>query len=539
MNRPFFKCIFPYCLIALAVFGLYGKTLLYELVYLDDHIFLFDYHWYFKDTSHWPQFFTRPDLISNVFYRPLLSVSFMFNALLGGQAVWVYRLTNLSIHILNASLFFVILKRLKFKENISLLFTLIFAVHPALVSANVWIPGRTDSLPAFFMLISFIFFLRHCEKGRWKTLAGISIFYVLALLSKESAVVFPLVCLCYLLCVEEAAVALFYQKKKKWLGFFLLLGVITGAWFMMRGWVLGGEGGRLVSIHAAADSIWRNLPALISYAGKVFIPLNLSTLPVLEDLTLVYGLVTIGLFIAAFIWVRPKRKGLIFFGIFWFLVFLIPSLVVSFLKHEYRLYLPMMGMMIASLALLQGCAAQRRLQLSLLSVIIIFFVLNLYHSAHYKNRFIFWHNAVKMSPHSPLAHRNLGAMYFLEGDMEKAEKLFLKARGLNPEERMVYNNLALIYKQRRQFEKAEEYFLIEIKINPDYANAYFNLGLLYAQQSRWTDAERSWLKTIALDPKYIEAYQRLAAYYHYRREGAKADYYVNQLRARGINFSLQ
>ena len=277
----------------------------------------------------------------------------------------------------------------------------------------------------------------------------------------------------------------------------------------------------------------------VPYFGKVFIPVNLSVLPVLRDLTLVYGFITIGLFIAATIWVKPKRKGLVLFGVFWFLMFSVPALVVSFLMHEYRLYLPMMGMMIACLALLPDNLSQRRCELSLLLIIIIFSAVNFYHSAHYKDRFAFWHNAVVTSPHSPLPQPNLGAMYWLKGDMEKAEGLFLKSLELNPEEIMAHNNLGLIYMNRRRFEKAEEYYFKEIQINPDYSNVHFNLGLLYAKQGRWIDAERLWLKTIELDSKYIQAYQQLASYYHYRNERVKADFYVNQLRARGIDYSPQ
>jgi len=536
MNHPLLKLVFPYCLIGLVTLGVYGKTLFYELVYLDDYMFLLDYHWYFKDTSHWPQFFIKPDLISNVFYRPLLSLSFMFNALVSGQVVWGYRLTNIVIHIFNASFLFGIFKHLKFKESVSLLCALIFAVHPALVSANVWIPGRTDSLLAFFVLISFLFFLQYCQRGQWKALVGIFIFYGAALLSKESAVVLPLVCLLYLICVEKMTITVFVQQKKKWLPLFIIMGLIAGVWLVMRGWVL--EGGRSVTISQAVASVWHNLPALISYIGKVFIPLNLSTLPVLKDLTLVYGLIAIGLLIAVFIWTKPQQKGLVFFGLFWFVMFMIPSLVVSFLKHEYRLYLPMMGLMIASLALLHDHFSQRRFQLGLLLIIIAFSIFNFYHSLHYKDRFVFWENAVATSPHSPLAQRNLGAMYYLEGKMEAAEKLFLKARELNPNEFMVHNNLGLIYKRRGEFKKSEEHFLTEIKINPNYANAYYNLGLLYGQQKRWMDAERAWLKTIELEPKFLQAYQQLAVYYHYRKEDAKAAYYVNQLRERGISFLL-
>ena len=51
MNRTFLKNIFPFCLIGLATLGIYGKTLFYELVYLDDHVLILENYWFLKDAS--------------------------------------------------------------------------------------------------------------------------------------------------------------------------------------------------------------------------------------------------------------------------------------------------------------------------------------------------------------------------------------------------------------------------------------------------------------------------------------------------------
>jgi len=60
-------------------FLLYQKILSFELTYLDDNVWILDYQWYLSNINNLPQFFIQPDLISSVFYRPLLSLSFMAN----------------------------------------------------------------------------------------------------------------------------------------------------------------------------------------------------------------------------------------------------------------------------------------------------------------------------------------------------------------------------------------------------------------------------------------------------------------------------
>lgn len=114
----------------------------------------------------------------------------------------------------------------------------------------------------------------------------------------------------------------------------------------------------------------------------------------------------------------------------------------------------------------------------LFSFVLGFSILTFFHIDKFKDRISFWQSAVSTSPCHSLAHRNLGAMDYLDGKLDEAQKEFEKALEINYEEPMTYGNLGLIYLDRGDFDKAESEFNLEMEFNYLYDKALFNLGLL-------------------------------------------------------------
>lgn len=537
------KSFSPYFWIILTGFLLYFKTLFFDLTYFDDNVWILDYQWYLNNVSNIPQFFSQPDLVSDVFYRPLLSVSFMMNALIGGTAPLVYHATNVGIHLLNGCLVFALLRKMAYEKAWALTFALIFTVHPVLTQAVVWIPGRTDSLLGTLVLAAFIFYLRFLDGRRVSDFVGHLAFFILALLTKETAVVLPLMCFLYFWFIQRKeakgknAVPRDLGLSCAWWGGIGLL------WFALRHSILAS--GRQVSGKEVLRSMWENSSSLISYTGKIFLPVNLSVLPISKDTSLVFGMAAILLISLALVFSRKRRWPRILFGFSWFLFFLLPSLVISFLNHEYRLYLPVIGMLIVLLEILRSTepASNKEMsfynRLGILCVLGVFFGMTFKYSDNFKNKLVFWENAVKTSPHSPLAHRNLGAMCYLEGQWEKAEREFKKALEINPLEFMAHNNLGLIYMNKKQFADAEEEYKKEILINPAYDNVYFNYGLLCYQLDRFKEMENLWKKTLALNPKYLAAYKNLTVFYMQQKDFHNAADYMGRLEKMGVSIPTE
>ena len=146
-------------------------------------------------------------------------------------------------------------------------------------------------------------------------------------------------------------------------------------------------------------------------------------------------------------------------------------------------------------------------------VLTLFSVITFSHNSVFMDKISFWENAVKNSPHAPLAHRNLGAMYWLDEKINMAEKEYRESLKLNATEPMVHNNLGLIYAQRKDYESAIKEYEAEMEINPRFVPAFYNLGLAYWSLGNEEKAAENWIKAISLDPDYVDAYKWLIVYY--------------------------
>jgi len=212
---------------------------------------------------------------------------------------------------------------------------------------------------------------------------------------------------------------------------------------------------------------------------------------------------------------RQKKLNLIIFGALWFLIFLLPSFirpngVPDFLEH--RLYLSLIGFLIVLSEidwLKKLDFNDKKVKLVSLLIILFFAVLTLIHSVSFRDRLTFWQRAVKDSPHSALAQRNLGAMYYLDGKLDLAAKYYRVALEISPYEPMVHNNLGLIYFEQGSYGQAEKEYLQELKYYPTYDRALYNLGELYYRENRLTEAADLWRAALRINPNYYEPYQGL------------------------------
>ena len=94
---------------------------------------------------------------------------------------------------MNSCLIFVLLQKLGHKRELSFLFALLFTCHPVLVSAVVWLPGRTDTLLGLFTIISFLTLIKFIDTKSPLNFIIHGIAFILALLTKETAIVLPIV----------------------------------------------------------------------------------------------------------------------------------------------------------------------------------------------------------------------------------------------------------------------------------------------------------------------------------------------------------
>ena len=474
----------PYFLFFLIIFIIYGQTLFFGLTYWDDNALIIDNQEILSDFRNIKTIFSTDAFFSDnkFYYRPMFNLSFMVDAQLGHLNYAVYHISNLLWHLLAISLLFLILKRLFKKPPLAFYLTLVFLVHPVLTQAVAWLPGRNDSLVTVFILLAFWFFLNFVDKYKLSSFLLYLVFFWLALLSKETSVFFPLLLVVYFFTIgKEKKIARSDQ------GLILIGSAAVGfIWFLMRYFALQGE---KISTESALISVFHNLPAALAMGAKMILPFNLSVLPVAADTNFIFSLIAWPALILVILLSRRKNLNYLIFGIAWFLIFFLPPFIVSTAAPyllEHRLYLPLIGFLIAlfSFDSIRNLDWNKKIVWSVGALILcLFSSITIWHSRDFKEPLIFWQAAIKDSPHSPLANRNLGVMYYFNNDIANSEKYYRASLTLNPDEPMVHNNLGVIYMGQKRFKEAEEEFNKELEINPGYDKATYNLNDLKLRES--------------------------------------------------------
>ncbi|MDO9067362.1 MAG: hypothetical protein Q7W05_02765, partial [Deltaproteobacteria bacterium] len=104
----------PYVLLALAVAGLYAQTLSFGYTGHDDTQLLEQKAHLLSDPANIGRAFTTDVVWGNqeIYYRPVLTLSFMADARWGGVRPFSCHLGNILIHLAAVLLFFVFVKRL-------------------------------------------------------------------------------------------------------------------------------------------------------------------------------------------------------------------------------------------------------------------------------------------------------------------------------------------------------------------------------------------------------------------------------------------
>ena len=470
----------------------HGRSVGFDFTYLDDEDLIVDDHAFLARPASLIDAFGRAYMHvvdrGHAYYRPLVTVSYALDAQWSGVRPLGYHLTNVALHGAASVLFFALCLRYALPCAVAAAAALVFAVHPTLAAAVAWIPGRNDSLLAVFALSAWIFFLRDRQRASRVDRALHFVFFGLALLTKETAVVLPI--------VWAAHVAL-APRDPGWRGrraqaaaYLLGWGALVGAILVAHGAEGAGAGG------AGAGNLARNLPVLVASFGKIAVPFSPSAIAVAQDLAVWPGVVAVvALGVAA--WRVPGvRVRVVAFGAAAFVLLLAPVLAMpGTLLLDNRLYLPACGALLAAAEIVRASAFERRgapldarllVALTAVAVVLLGVVAAAYEGS-FRDRRAFAREAALASPHSALAHFCLGQSYQIDGDLDRALAEYGASLALGPGE-VVHNNIAVIYMKGARWPEAERELREEIAENPGYARAYENLAIVLAREGREDEA---------------------------------------------------
>ena len=487
---------------------------------------------YIKDFSRVPKVFS-----GNIeagagkktsFYRPIQVLTYMLDYRFWELDEKGYHVTNAAWHISVALALFWLVNILFHERLIALLAGLFFVAHPIHAEAVSYISGRAEPLSAFFILLSFIFYVKNLQVKNTSLYFGIILSYVVALLSKESSIIFPVVLLFYHFSFKEKI------KPKQFLA---VLGV-TSVYLLWRFTLLKdllSYTSYIPGAAAAPTTLLQRMPgcfaAVASYLKLLILPFDLhmeygNNLFSFGDVKVILGIVILfGSLIYAF---RKKTSNtLVFFSIGWFFIVLLPVsnlYPINAYMAEHWLYLPSIGFF---LVLSQGLSLlyrnrEWRIFAAVLSVILLTSLtcLTRGQNGYWREPITFYERTLQYAPDSHRLYNNLGNAYSVIGKTDEAMRAYHKSIEVNKtgyNYAQPYNGLAVAYINSGEREKAVGMLKKTIEIDPGYTEAYYNLGQVYGAMNKSGKSIEAFEKAVAINPVYSEAHHGLSkAYYHNR-----------------------
>jgi tetratricopeptide (TPR) repeat protein len=504
----------------------------FEFVNVDDDRLILDAQSELTQSRAITQAFSRPYFQKGArdhsYYRPLVTVTYAIDAQLSGKNASAYHRTNALLHACVAALVLLWLRAGGGPVYAALLGALIFALHPALTEAVAWVPGRPDLLMTGFAVLAWIFYRRSLQRSSIGNRVLHLGAWLLALLSKEAAVVLPVV---WVLESRWLVGKNWRRAAEPWMlwGWALVLAIYAG----VRAAALSGAPG-MAGLGISADLLSTSVNsagALLSNLGKLLIPVQLSVLATPEDTWIWPGL----LGFALLLFVAYRNSSLqqrVVFALLGYAVLMLPNLAASSqLILENRLYLPVVPLLGLVPSVFERFAWKKQ-HVALVGIVILagLTASTLSYQDAFKNRGAFARAAVRESPHSSLAHKNLGLTYHAAGKVDQAFEEYRAALALNPAEPMAHSNLGTILGSQRRFVEAEQEFRQELAVNPGYAPAHHNLAALLQATRRGDEAATHWQASLEADPNDVTALRALYAYYSSRSD-AEALHYQQLLQA--------
>ena len=521
------------CLLALAVFAVYANSLRGEWIY-DDYTDILGNQ---SVQRLWPlkeHFLQTTKGLTGLHPRPLVSLSFTLNFLLGQNDPFLFHLTNVAIHALASLCLFGVLRRtlaepigarwaLHPPTGLAFTIALLWGLHPLQTEAVAYVTQRYESLMGLFVFLALLCVIRSTQSRHpigWSAAAVLSC--LLALASKEVAISLPIL-------------VLLYDRT-------FLAGSFRGAWRARRPlylafvatWILFAwnqlhVAGRQFAGFELPWTWWQyamNQPAVILHYLRLTVwpqPLVLDYLwqPATTLAPLVPGWVVVGGLLAATLLAVVRNSWTGFLGAFFFLILAPTSSVLPILDLavEHRMYLPLAPVLVflvlGAHGLSQWLIARHPRWASSLhaltlasgaSALALLGSLTYLRSDDYRDSLSLWRDTVIKMPDNPRARTNYAHALERAGKLDEAIAQLRFALSISPGNVTMRGNLGALLEEKGDHPQAIQELQKATQIDPTDARPWINLGLIHGRMKNLPQAEEALQRALTLDPRSAPAH---------------------------------
>lgn len=500
--------------------------------------------------------------LESVGNRPILLLTYALNNTLNPNHVFGFHLVNLQLHVLDAILIFLILRRAQYYlradpglSGLPLLTACLFALHPLNTDTISYISSRSSALAAFFYLLTVYGFLSLFMPGRSRIFkAGLGFFcllgFYLALASKLIAVTLPLALgiWFWLVVSNKSNLALRLPVARRGILFAVSLVFLSALFYLISaGWLLPRDQG--VQIFGRGPYfLLQNKVIVFYYIKKFFLPVNLNV-DVGFPFSTFWTDVQIPLAIAGIVaWIfYVFRWGNVYLKIAtaWFFLTLSPTssiVPLDDLAVEHHTYLPIsLGLCLGlGWAVIQVSPARRQVFAAVLLLSLGF--LTTARNAVWLDDLALWTDSAAKNPFSTRTLGNLGKAWYEKSEQylargetdlaknarEQALACFKKALANLPQMGERFYNKKMFYEYFDQLATSDLKKQMrsdsnkDIKLLANFAAPHYNIASLYLDLGRFVEAEQEYLAAIAIDPDFFSAYLGMGSVYNQTGRYAEA-----------------
>ena len=464
------------------------------------------------------------------YWQPLTFVSHMIDCQLFGLNPRAHHVVNLLFHLVNTVLVFWLLHRATGSVGRSACVAALFAVHPLHVEPVAWLAERKGLLSTFFCLLSLIYYVRYVKTRSWSSYALVSLFFVLACMSKPIAVTLPaLFLLMDLWPLNRFAPGKVFPIARQVVIEKIPLFVIAIAVALVTVWASHQIGGYVGSTTMPLGyRVWRVPVAYSTYLAKTFWPSGLNILYPLPSQWYagrVFKAALVIFVISIIALLQLRKKPYFAFGWLWFLVGLLPGIGLVAAGGQQLIadrfaYLPILGVLIIGVWLVADIfgskPAGRPLPLQILgaTAVILCAWISYVQLPVWRDQKTLWAQAIQLNEHHPNnnadTYAEMGLAMLNQGHPVQASNYLAKSLALFPNFPRVQGHYARAMLNLTNYPAAVHYAEQALAAKPNDFIVQHVLGKAYLGLGNPEAAFPHFSNSLALYPQFFPEHGEIA-----------------------------